>query len=115
MTWETWLLSFLGTLVIEIPVYTWTTRAVFGVARATLVGVALNVATHPLLWVALSQMRHPFPVLFLAAEAVVWAIEAGLLAWSSHTRIARSRLGLPVALGISLAANGFSAGAGLLF
>ena len=115
MTWEGWLLSFLGTLVIEVPVYAWATRSVFGLGRAMVVGLGLNVATHPLLWVVLSEIRNPFPVAFLGAEAIVWATEAGLLKASSHARIAQRPLGLPVAFAISLAANGFSAGAGLLF
>lgn len=110
-----WLLSFLGTLVIELPVYTWATTSVFGFARALAIGVALNVATHPLMWGVHSLLRHPYLLTFLVAEAVVWATEAILLKTFSHRRRARRVLGWSEALAISFAANAFSAGAGLLF
>ncbi|GEM_PF-1966906 len=114
MAGERWLLSFLGTLVVELPIYAWAARSAFGFGRAMVVGFALNTATHPLLWIALSQIRHPFPGPFLSAEAMVLAAEAGLLMVLSRSRIARRPLAWSSVFGISLAANGFSAGVGLL-
>jgi len=67
-------------------------------------------------WAALEIFGslHPVLLTFLGAEAAVWVIEATLLKALSHGRWARRALTWIEALAISLAANGLSAGAGLL-
>lgn len=114
MTFTGWLPAFLGTLATEVPVYVWTLRASLGFRRAVLTALALNVVTHPLAWTVIARAPLPFPGGFLAIEASVWAVEASVLKLLSHSRWARRRLSWPEALAMSLAANGLSAGTGLL-
>jgi hypothetical protein len=115
MTSAGWAPAFLGTLALEVPVYLWTTRSVFAFRQATLIALTLNFATHPLAWAALASVSHPFPKAFFGVEAVVWVTEAALLKLASVTRFGRRPLSWQEALVISFAANGLSAGVGLLF
>ena len=110
-----WVPAFLVTLALEVPVYLWTTRSVFAFRQATLVALTLNFATHPLAWAMLASLSHPFPMAFFAVEAIVWLAEAGLLKLWSHGRFGRRPLPWQEAFVISFAANGLSAGVGLLF
>ncbi len=104
-----WLFAFALTLVCELPVYALALRRPLGgVARALAVGVAVNVATHPLAWTLAAG--HVLP--WLAIEALVTAAEAALL--FAAARAFGRRLPLHESLLVSLAANALSAGVGLV-
>jgi hypothetical protein len=60
------------TIVVEAPIY----AAVIRGARGWLVGVGVNVVTHPMVWWTLS--RHPS--WFAPVEVGAWLVEAAL-AW----------------------------------
>jgi len=69
-------LAALGlTLLVEVPVY------VLALRRAALIpAVAVNLATHPLLWLWLGS--SPSIGALVAAELAAWTVECGLLcAW----------------------------------
>jgi hypothetical protein len=110
-----WPLAFMVTIIAETPVYLLALRRTIGWRRAALVALLLNVATHPVAWSVITHAREPFPAVFLLVEAVVLVTEAlglfvlGRLAWS------RRRIGIVEAFAMSLAANGLSAGLGLVF
>jgi hypothetical protein len=109
-----WALAFVFTLLAETPVYFLGLRRVFGARGALAASLLLNVATHPLAWSAIMAAPRPFPYVFLGVEGAVTLIEALLLFGAGRSRLARRPLGAGEALAISLAANGFSAGLGLL-
>ena len=110
-----WTLAFLGTLVLETPVYFFALRRALGPAGALLASLALNLATHPLAWSAIRGAPHAFPGIFFAVEGAVTLVEALLIVAIGRTRWSRRRMGVGEALAMSLAANAFSAGVGLLF
>jgi hypothetical protein len=99
--------ALLATLAVEVPLYAvaLTALGLARPARAALLGAAVNLLTHPLLWWSLA----PRPGLgrFVVAEVLVWAAEAGLL-WLALRR-------RPVVLAVvSAGANAASVLAGLL-
>jgi hypothetical protein len=114
MTLLGWALAFLFTLVVETPVYFLSLRRVFGGKGAMAASLLLNIATHPIAWSTLMATHRPFPYVFLAVEGAVILIEGLLLFAAGRSRFARQPIRLDSALAISLAANGFSAGLGLL-
>jgi len=74
----TWLLAFLWTLALELPVYT----VVLDLRRwwaPVALTLAVNAISHPLLWFAFPHFA-PFALYVLAGEAAVIALEAALLA-----------------------------------
>jgi len=104
-----WQVAFALTLACELPVYVLALRRPLdGTWRALAVGVAVNVATHPLAWAL--AVRGALP--YLAIEGGVWLVEAALI--YAAARAWRRRLPIHESLLVSLAANGFSAGVGLL-
>jgi hypothetical protein len=105
----TWALAFVVTLALELPVYALLLRRPLGLARALAVAVALNLATHPLAWLA----TYRWGARFFAVEAGVWLAEALLL--FALARALGRRVPLHEALLAALAANALSAGAGLLW
>jgi hypothetical protein len=109
-----WAIAFLLTLAVEMPVYVLTTRQRLGFAAAILVGLGLNVATHPIAWTAIMLTRGSFPYAFLAIEGMVVLVEGALLFAVGRSRFARQPLTRSTCFAIALAANGFSAGLGLL-
>jgi hypothetical protein len=69
-----WLAAFALTLAVELPVLWLLVRRRVGYLLG--VGLLVNATTHPpALWLALA-LGWPF----LLVEAVVWAVESGLLA-----------------------------------
>src|SRR5262249_32377533 len=104
-----WAFAFAVTLVCELPVYVVALRRPLGgVGRALVVGAALNLATHPLAWML--AVGHVLP--FLGIEGAVLVAEAALLFVAA--RGLGKRLPFRESLLVSLAANAFSAGVGLL-
>ncbi len=88
------------TLLIEVPVYV----AVLG-RRALIPAVAVNLLTHPLLWLWLGSSAHVGA--FAAAELTAWSVEFGLL-WGWLRRD-------PIVVGAAtVLANALSCLAGLL-
>lgn len=104
-----WLFAFALTLACELPIY-WIAlrRPLGGNARALAVGVAVNVATHPLAWQL--AVGHVMP--WLAIEGAVTIAEAAMV--FAAARALGRRLPLHEALLVALAANAFSAGVGLI-
>lgn len=101
------------TLAIEVPVWVVLGHLAAGVswARAIVVGVAVNVVSHPLLWFvllpALEAATRSTLVALALGELVVWGLEAGM-AWFATRRA-------PVVwLAVSASANLVSLGAGTL-
>jgi len=109
-----WPLAFLCTIVSETPVYVFALGRTMGAGHALLVGLLLNLLTHPLAWSTITAAPHPFPWVFLWVEGVVLAAEALLVFSLGRTSWSRRRIGVAEALAISLSANSLSAGLGLL-
>jgi hypothetical protein len=104
-----WLFGFALTLVLELPIYVLALRRPLGgVARALTVGVAVNVATHPLAWTLAVGHRLPW----VAIEALVTVAEAAMI--FAAARALGRRLPIHESFLVSLAANALSAGVGLL-
>jgi hypothetical protein len=101
--------ALLLTLAVEVPLYVaaLTALRLARPVRATLLAVAVNLLTHPVLWFLLA----PRPALgaLVVAEVAVWAVEAGLV-WLAL----RGRPALPVAAVVSAGANAASILAGVL-
>jgi hypothetical protein len=109
-----WLPAFLLTIATETPVYLLALRRALGWPRALFVALLLNLLTHPLAWSTITRARDPFPRVFLTVEAGVFVTEAILILVLGRAAWARRRIGITEALAISFAANGLSAGLGLL-
>jgi len=99
--------ALLVTLAVEVPLYAAALAALrfATAARAALLGAAVNLFTHPLLWWWLGS-RPPVGRIAVA-EVLVWAAEAGLL-WLAVRR------GMWVLAVVSAGANAASILAGLL-
>ena len=69
------------TLLVELPIYGCALVAA-GLARprgALLGAVAVNLATHPLAWLAIGHLSRAYPDwAFGGVELLVWWVEAGL-------------------------------------
>jgi hypothetical protein len=103
-----WGFAFVGTLLLELPLYTLLLRRRLGTTRAVAVAAAINLATHPLAWLAISAQVLPF----IAVETCVWLTET-LLIYVAGRALARA-VPFHEALLAALAANALSAGVGLL-
>jgi hypothetical protein len=112
-----YLLAFGLTLAVEIPLYAlalsfgWRAPA----RRAVLAALAVNLCTHPLLWWTLAPLtgRPEYPAMLLLAELAVCLAEALLLAVGVPS--ARPRRPDPLLLALSIAVNGTSVLAGLIY
>ncbi len=103
-----WLLAFVLTLAVELPLYALALRRK-GWRYALLVGLGLNVLTHPLAWFFITSRGGFMPV-----EIAVWLVEGLGVFTAARTRWSKDRADLVQALATSLAANAASAGLGLL-
>jgi len=104
-----WAFGFALTLLCELPVYIFALRRPLGgVVRALAVGVAVNLATHPLAWTL--AVGHVLP--WLAIEALVTAAEAAML--FAAARALGRRMPVHESILVALAANALSAGVGLI-
>ena len=109
-----WPLAFLLTIFCETPVYFFALRRTLGAGHAVLAALALNLLTHPIAWSVLMAAPRAFPRAFLSVEGAVLVVEALGIIVLGRTRWSRRPIGVAQALAISLAANGLSAGLGLL-
>jgi hypothetical protein len=79
MSVHDWLLAFLLTQGIEVPVYLWTARwlarSLSGPRRFAYAAGA-SAITHPIIWFCLPWETVPYPPLLVAAEAFAVAVEA---------------------------------------
>ena len=104
-----WAFAFALTLLCELPVYALALRRPLGgLGRALAVGVAVNVATHPLAWAL--AVGHVLP--WLVLESAVTAAEAALI--FAAARAFGRRRSLHQSCLVALAANALSAGVGLV-
>jgi hypothetical protein len=105
----TWAAAFALTLLCELPIYVLALRRPLGgVVRALAVGVAVNIATHPLAWTLAVGRLLPW----LAIEGLVTVAEAAMIFAAAHA-LGR-RLPVHESFLVALAANAFSAGVGLI-
>ena len=105
-----WLRAFGLTLAIEIPIAASMLAAVEPRTARRLAGVVMaNLATHPLVWFLFPGLALGWAARFAASEAWAFLAETAvyLIVWPS-LRLRRAAL-------VSLAANGASALAGLIF
>ena len=102
------------TLAVEVPIYGLALIAA-GVSwrRALIVGVGVNVVTHPVLWLGLRSVvdRPAYPRIMLLAEVGVCLVEWGLLAWWTGRRRSTDPALLAA---LAIAANAASTLVGLL-
>jgi hypothetical protein len=111
-----WLPAFGVTLAVEVPIWTLLLRRYLGAGRAALVGVGVNVVTHPALWFPLAASRLPVGWYYAAAggaELAVWLVEA-VLALLVIRRRRRGAADLGDVLLVSAIANLASIAAGVL-
>ena len=101
--------ALLLTLAVEVPLYVAALTALLLArpVRAGMLAVAVNLVTHPVLWLLLAP--RPSPGALVGAEVAVWAVE-GVLVWLALRR----RPGLPVMAVVSAGANAASILAGVL-
>jgi hypothetical protein len=101
--------ALLLTLAVEVALYAAALVALrlARPLRAALLAVAVNVVTHPLLWLLLAP--RPTLAAVVAAEVAVWAAEALLLWLALRRRPSLAVLGI-----VSAGANAASILAGLL-
>ncbi|GAA2452460.1 hypothetical protein GCM10010191_83460 [Actinomadura vinacea] len=72
------------TLAVELPIYLAALRALLGtrVAPALALAVAVNLATHPLVWWTLgaaARLRGGYEIALLPVEITAWLAEAAFL------------------------------------
>jgi len=98
------------TLAVEVPLVALalTGLRLARLGRAVLLGVGVNLVTHPVLWWSLAP--HPEPARFWFAEACVCVVEAVLLWWGLAVR-----RDIAVLVILSVGANAASVAVGLLF
>lgn len=63
------------TLLIEVPIYGYVLRG----ARGWLIGVAVNLVTHPAVWWVLSRAGSAYPGWFVTMETIACVVEFALL------------------------------------
>jgi hypothetical protein len=110
-----WLPAFMMTIAVEVPLYSWGLRRVFGGWPALALALGLNLLTHPIAWSVLMHKPGMFPGLFVVVEVSVTLVEAVALALASRSRWARRSLRFREACVLSFTANAASAGLGLFF
>lgn len=91
------------TLLIEVPIYVIVLRRLK--PRGWMAGVAVNLVTHPVVWLLLVPSRS-WPD-WLVVETVAWIVEFGLL-WIWIRRSAGILLGVAVLANISSAVLGLA-------
>ncbi|MCE9572298.1 MAG: hypothetical protein K8W52_04015 [Deltaproteobacteria bacterium] len=105
-----WLLAFVWTLALELPIYT---RWLRGSMRSgwALCGLvfAVNAVSHPLLWFVMPRLT-PYPLYLAVGETSVVIVEALIIAAALRGRPGAARL----AFLSSLTANAFSTAVGLI-
>ena len=112
MTFGLYCTLFLATFCLELVVYRILLRRFFSNTQILILCLILNVATHPI--VCLVFPRWLGIHYWIPAELFAWAVEA-LILWALARWMTHHRMRWTTALLISLAANAFSAGLGLLF
>ena len=104
----TYLWAFALTVIVEVPIYTGLlgTAGLLRPVIATVMGIAVNLVTHPLVWLAVQHAGPAYWQVLWPTEGAAWLTEAG-----APYAAARRRPGL--LLVISLIANTASLLAGL--
>jgi hypothetical protein len=97
------------TLAVEVPIYAAALRAarLLPIGPAAVVGLAVNLVTHPFVWLLLLGAGAVYRPVFAVLEVSAWLVEAGLV----YLRVERD--GRPILL-VALVANTGSILAGLL-
>ena len=71
-----WLISFLKTLVVEIPIYVFFARRTVPWRRAALAALVCTVVTHPALWYLWPHVTDDFRVYIITGEVIVALVES---------------------------------------
>lgn len=76
-------LALAVTLAVELPVYALALRALgLSLVRAAVAAVAVNLLTHPVVWLAISHAEAAYWRAFVVAELAAWLVEAvAVYAW----------------------------------
>lgn len=112
MTFWQYCTLLLATFCLELVVYGLLLRRIFSGKQIAILCLILNVTTHPI--VCLVFPRWLGIHYWIPAELFAWLAEGYMLLILARS-MSRSRMRWTSALTISLAANAFSAGLGLLF
>lgn len=100
--------ALLLTIALEAPVYLTLLTPRPGWARAAAVVVLVNLATHPLVWLALTHAGDLYWALFAPVEVGAVVVEAALVRWTWPNG-AR-----PLVVPVAVLANGISCLVGLV-
>jgi len=71
-----WLISFLKTLVVEIPIYVFLARSSVPWRRAAWAALACTVVTHPALWYLWPHVTDDFRIYIVTGELIVALVES---------------------------------------
>lgn len=105
-----WLLAFLWTLALELPVYAlWLAPRLRSAAATCGLVLAINAITHPLLWFVMPRPASYAAYLAIGESGVV-VLEAALIAGV----LRRHPRPVWIAIGASLSANALSTAVGML-
>lgn len=110
---EAWAWAFAWTVLLEVPLVVAFTWSLWG-PRSVLVGLGLQLLTHPALWYLFPRFS-PYWLWLIVAEVTVAAAEAGVLAAGLRITGWSWPAALKGGLGISVLANLFSTLFGLIF
>jgi hypothetical protein len=116
-----WVIAFVFTQLIEIPIYTvWMTQwCGFGTARSLAIGFAMSAVTHPAVWFLLPKVYYSLVESYLGMNPASGSAYVGMLvvvesfavlfeAWMLY------RIGVKDSLRVSFVANMSSFGLGML-
>ena len=108
LTLRTWLLAFLITQAIEVPIYTIALRH-RGLSTASLLGVGASACSHPLVWFVIQPLMLP------RADYIAFVITAEVFAWAAEALYLRmASVPWRSSLWISLVANSVSVTLGMV-
>ncbi|MCG5051440.1 MAG: hypothetical protein KA712_00620 [Myxococcales bacterium] len=108
MNLRAWLLAFLITQTIEVPIYTIGLRRK-GLSTASLLGAGASAFTHPLVWFVIQ------PVMLPRVHYMAFVITAELFAWVTEALYLRmASVPWRRSLGLSLVANCISVTLGMV-
>ena len=99
----TWLIAFILTQVLEVPIWLWAGRKVISSrGKNWLCALGASSITHPIIWTVFPWSAGNYVVMLIAAETFVVVVEASWAKW----------WGIPHPWRISLLANVCSWGIG---
>lgn len=109
LTLRAWLLAFLITQAIEVPIYAIGLRR-RGLSTASLLGAGASACSHPLMWFVIQPLMLPrvdYTAFVITAELFAWVSEAlymrmASVAWRSSLVLSLVANSISVTLGMVL-------------